>query len=476
MTTRRPTFVDRQGNRPPVEVSLKLESRDAVKLAKFFVAIGFVAEKRSDASGRQFIAAKADGVVLEIHPARDPKQPADWNMMLIVDDAEAAGARAVAQGGTLVGPLKEIPGGRKCVLESPEGQRVIVADKRPTPAGVAGYALAASAAPSQSRTAAAFPENKMAETVPLTALVEPGEALLVATAVTPAAASIADPMVESKSGGRGAQTSLARVPAGEPDSDAKLVSSTRLSAGIVVVAGIVGVFWQVFLKTVAQSTGVLEKIQAGDKSAMLGYAAALLVPAVVMIAGKILSCNKGERYADPSLVNKAIALEGLAIFLVIGSLGLALALSPAAPAPKTPNQTISGLVWTLLALAIVAAACIVLACLAFTTFLQNVSQGLGNRKAASSGRIVIMLFVAALVFLALDCLGLLAAWGYGKFVSAGPMDPKGMMAEIVFWIRSFLMAGSLATFAAAFILYVAFLIGYAVNMKMVAATTDDGED
>lgn len=483
MTIRRPTFVDRQGNRPPVEVSLKLESRDAVKLAKFFVALGFVAEKRSDASGRQFISAKADGVVLEIHPAREPKQPADWNMMLIVDDADAAGARAVAHGGRLAGPLKEIPGGRKCVVESPEGQRVVVADKRPKPAGVAGYAIAASEASLQSRSATAVHENKMAGTTPPMATVEPAEALLVATAVTPAAAGIADPMAESKSERRGAQTAVGKAPASEPDSDATLVLSTRLSAGIVVLAGIVGVFWQVFLKTVAQSTGVLEKIQAGDKSAMMGYAVALLVPAVVMIVGKILSCNKGERYADPSLVNKAIALEGLAIFLVIGSLGLALSLSPAAPAPNTSNQTISGLVWTLLTLAVVAAACIVLACLAFTTFLQNVAQGLGNRRSALLGRIVIMLFVGALVFLALDCLGLLVVWGYDKFVSTAPLTPNSMAAELAFWGRSILLAGSMATFAAAFILYTAFLIsyatgmriGYAANQETDAATTDDVE-
>jgi len=129
MTPLRAMFVDSQGKRPAADVLFRLESRDAVKLAKFFVALGFVAEIQAVADGRRFVLAKTDGARLEIYPAREPRPTENWSMTLIVDDAAAAVARVATLGGKILSPLKDIPGGKKCVVASPEGQRVVVAER-----------------------------------------------------------------------------------------------------------------------------------------------------------------------------------------------------------------------------------------------------------------------------------------------------------------------------------------------------------
>lgn len=125
--TRRATYVDRTGKQPPTPQELRIDSTDAVKLAKFFVALGLTVEKQSTPEGRQYVLAKATNLQLSIFPSRTAKLPDDWNMTLIVDDAAAAAARAEASGGTIAGPLKDIPGGKKCVVASWEGHRVVVA-------------------------------------------------------------------------------------------------------------------------------------------------------------------------------------------------------------------------------------------------------------------------------------------------------------------------------------------------------------
>lgn len=147
MSTPLPVFVDRQGNAYSAEQTRRIESRDAVKTAKFFVALGFTAEKQADAEGRAFVLAKATGVRLEIYPALEP-QPTDDAMTLIVADAAVASSRAAAVGGTIGSPLKDIPGGKKCVVVSPEGVRVIVAEK----SGSAGAAPTSVPKPESSST------------------------------------------------------------------------------------------------------------------------------------------------------------------------------------------------------------------------------------------------------------------------------------------------------------------------------------
>jgi len=160
MTSKLATFVDRQGKPPATPEWRRLEARDAVALAKFFVALGFAAEKQTSEGGRPFISARANGVVLEIHPAREPRPDVDWNMTLFVADAAAASARAVAVGATIDSPLKEIPGGKKCVVVSPEGQRVVVAERRDV-AAVA--AVAATRAPLPPQPAQPVPPPKIAQ-------------------------------------------------------------------------------------------------------------------------------------------------------------------------------------------------------------------------------------------------------------------------------------------------------------------------
>jgi predicted enzyme related to lactoylglutathione lyase len=127
MSTRLAVYVDKTGKQPPAPAKLRLESVDAVKLAKFFASLGFTVEKQATPEGRQYVLAKATNVELSIFPSREPKTPDDWSMTLIVDDAAAAATRAESFGGTVASPLKDVPGGRKCVIASFEGHRVVVA-------------------------------------------------------------------------------------------------------------------------------------------------------------------------------------------------------------------------------------------------------------------------------------------------------------------------------------------------------------
>lgn len=122
-------YVDRTGKQPPAPESLQIESADAVKLAKFFAALGFTVEKQATPEGRQYVLAKATSIELSIFPSRTPQPADDFSMTLMVDDVAAAAARAEAAGGTIASPIKPIPGGKKCVVASPEGLRVVLAEK-----------------------------------------------------------------------------------------------------------------------------------------------------------------------------------------------------------------------------------------------------------------------------------------------------------------------------------------------------------
>lgn len=129
MPPRLAVYVDRTGKQPPVAESLQIESTDAVKLAKFFAALGFTVEKQARPDGRQYVLAKATGVELSIFPARVATPADKFNMTLMVDDVAAAASRAEAAGGSVASPIKEIPGGKKCAVASPEGLRVVLAEK-----------------------------------------------------------------------------------------------------------------------------------------------------------------------------------------------------------------------------------------------------------------------------------------------------------------------------------------------------------
>lgn len=126
-------YVDRTGKQPPAPETLRLESTDAVKTAKFFAALGFTVEKQTLPDGRQFVLGRATNVQLAIVPSHTPTPIEDFSMTLIVEDAGAAAARAETFGGMVLSPLKEIPGGKKCVVASFEGHRVVVAELAAAP-------------------------------------------------------------------------------------------------------------------------------------------------------------------------------------------------------------------------------------------------------------------------------------------------------------------------------------------------------
>lgn len=130
--TRVAIYLDRQGKPPTAVETKQIESADAVKLAKFFVALGFTAEKQTTLQGGQYILAKANGVQLSIVTSRTPQPAGEWNMTLLVDDIEGALARAESVGATVASPIKEVPGAKKCVIMSPDGQRVVLAQKLKT--------------------------------------------------------------------------------------------------------------------------------------------------------------------------------------------------------------------------------------------------------------------------------------------------------------------------------------------------------
>lgn len=151
-TFRLAVYVDRTGKQPPAPETLRLESADAVKTAKFFAALGFTVEKQTLPDGRQYVLAKATNVQLGIFPSRTPTPAAEFSMTLIVDDAGAAATRAEAFGGSVVSALKEIPGGKKCVVASFEGHRVVVAELAAAPKPMAAAPVSPTpmnAAPSQ---------------------------------------------------------------------------------------------------------------------------------------------------------------------------------------------------------------------------------------------------------------------------------------------------------------------------------------
>lgn len=145
-------YVDRTGKQPPAPETLRLESTDAVKTAKFFAALGFTVEKQTLPDGRQFVLGRATNVQLAIVPSHTPTPIEDFSMTLIVEDAGAAAARAETFGGMVLSPLKEIPGGKKCVVASFEGHRVVVAELAAAPKPMA-------AAPASPTSANPVPTN-----------------------------------------------------------------------------------------------------------------------------------------------------------------------------------------------------------------------------------------------------------------------------------------------------------------------------
>jgi predicted enzyme related to lactoylglutathione lyase len=68
-----------------------------------------------------------EDVVAQIEPisADQPDTPPHWSVTFAVDDADAAAARAVELGGTVVSPPIDVPWSRTTVIDDPQGARFI---------------------------------------------------------------------------------------------------------------------------------------------------------------------------------------------------------------------------------------------------------------------------------------------------------------------------------------------------------------
>lgn len=101
-----------------------LRSPDLDRAETFYRSLGINFAREKHGRGPEHLAAVLGDVVFEIYPQTGEQGTLEVRLGFRVISLEAALARGIANGGTIVSPATQSPWGLRAVLADPDGHRV----------------------------------------------------------------------------------------------------------------------------------------------------------------------------------------------------------------------------------------------------------------------------------------------------------------------------------------------------------------